>query len=269
MDDPDYTKDFQAAAAVLKGNYVEPEEGPRFHHGQETRYWQTPNGNGVRLTYRADTSDWNTVSACLRNPYDATTGDEYRLPAGLSGWGLDIGAHIGSVTIGLLLDNPDMRVVAIEAVPDNVELIRRNLEANGLTDRCVLLAGAAWKGKGTIEVEYGYTGSEVAETHAYIGSIDPWMDAPGAKQTATVPIYSLADAIKATGGEDFVWVKSDCEGCEHHFLKGAGLRKVGTISGEWHRRSGDPERFIGQLSKTHTVEWSEGIGGGPFRAVPR
>lgn len=247
--------------------YIPPDIGPSFVPGLATRQWQTPGGNVAAMTYRQDTSDWNTVSACLRNPYGG--GDEYGLPAGLSGWGLDVGAHIGSVVVGLLLDNPDMSVVAIEAVPDNVELVRTNLEQNGVAGRCVLLAGAAWKGKGTIDVEYGYTGSETAEVHRYIGSISPWMDAPGDKRTATVPVYSLADALRYTDGAGFVWAKTDCEGCEHYFFKGAGLRKVGTISGEWHRRDGDPERFVQQLNQTHEVQYSEGIGGGPFKAVPR
>jgi FkbM family methyltransferase len=255
--------------------YTPPAEGPSSHPGLETRQWQTPGGNVATMTYRADTSDWNTVSACLRNPYGGDDeyhyggGDEYHLPSGLAGWGLDVGAHIGSVTVGLLLDNPDMTVVAIEAVPDNVELIRRNLVQNDVAERCVVLAGAAWKGKGPIDVEYGYTGSEVARVHAYIGSITPWLDAPGDKKSASVPVYSLADALRYTEGEGFVWAKTDCEGCEHYFFKGVGLRKVGTIEGEWHRRDGDPERFVGQLSKTHEVTWSEGIGGGPFRAVPK
>lgn len=231
--------------------------------------WATPGGHEATLTYRPGTSDWNTVSACLVNPMDPSTGNEYDLPAGLSGWGLDLGAHIGSVAIGLLIDNPEMRVVAIEAVPDNVDLIRTNLDANGLTERCVLLAGAAWKGKGPISIEYGYTGSETAEVHAYIGSVTPWMDAPGEKRSAMVPRYTLADALKATGGQGFAWAKSDCEGCEHYFFRGVGLRNVGTIAGEWHHRDGSPESFAEQLSATHEVSWAEGIGGGPFRAVRR
>lgn len=247
--------------------YVPPEKGPEYHHGRETRLWQTPAGHAVKLTYRADTSDWNTVSACLRNPYGG--GDEYDLPSGLSGWALDVGAHIGSVTIGLLLDNPEIRVVSIEAVPENVELIRENLAQNGLTDRCTLLAGAAWKGRGPIDIEYGYTGSEVAEIHAFIGSISPWLEAPGSKKSARVPVYTLKDAIAATGGQGFVWAKSDCEGCEHPFFRGPLLRKVGMISGEWHQRDGTPESFAAQLAKTHDVTWTQGIGGGGFRAVPR
>ncbi len=237
-----------------------------------TDTWTTPAGHPAVMTYRErPNSDWNTISACLRNPMaeGSETGNEYILPSGLSGWGLDLGAHVGSVAIGLLLDNPEMRVVAIEAVPPNVELIRVNLEQNGLSDRCVLLAGAAWEGTGPITIEYGYTGSEVAEAHAFIGSVTPWMDAPGDKISTIVPRYTLKDALAATGGKGFVWAKSDCEGCEHSFFRGPGLRKIGTISGEWHHRDGSPESFAAQLSATHDVTWGEGIGGGPFMATRR
>lgn len=242
------------------------EHGPEHHPGIETREWQTPAGNVATMTYRADTTDWNTVSACLVNPYGG--GDEYQLPSGLSGWGLDLGAHIGSVAIGLLLDNPDMRVVAIEAVPANAELIRTNLEQNGLTDRCVILAGAAWKGKGDIEVEFGYSGDANTEDHRFIGSVTPWIDAPGSKQTAKVPRFSLADALSYTDGE-FVWAKSDCEGCEHHFFKGPLVSKVRVISGEWHERDGSADALAARFSKTHDVTYQQGIGGGPFLAVRR
>jgi FkbM family methyltransferase len=228
---------------------------------------QTPHGRPAVFRCRDGTSDLATVGAS--NRLWGNLVDEYLIPEGLTGFGLDIGAHIGSVTVPLLLDNPELSVVAIEAIPENVALLRENLAMNGVEGRCTILAGAAWPGKGAIEVEYGYTGSEVAETHAYIGSVSPWLDAPGSKQTVTVPRYSLADALKQTGGRGFVWVKSDCEGCEHTFLRGTGLRKLGTIVGEWHQRDGTPEAFAQQLSKTHEVTWSQGIGGGPFRAVPR
>ena len=227
---------------------------------------ETPHGRPAKFKCRNGTSDLATVGAS--NRLWGNLVDEYHIPEGLTGWALDVGAHIGSVTVPLLMDNPDLRVVAIEAVPDNVTLLSENLNLNGVYDRCVILAGAAWPGSGTIDVEYGYTGSELAETHAYIGSVTPWLDAPGEKQTATVPRYSLIDALALTDG-GFVWVKSDCEGCEHAFFRGPGLRKVGRIEGEWHERDGTPESFAKQLAKTHDVSWEQGIGGGPFRAVPR
>lgn len=226
--------------------------------------WRTPAGHEAQMEYREGTSDWNTISACLRNPM-ADTGDEYHLPSGLSGWALDVGAHIGAVTVGLLLDNPDLRVVAIEAVEPNVELLRANLERNGLTSRAVVLHGAAWDGVGTTQVEYGYTGSETARVHTFIGSVSPWIDAAD-RLYAEVPIVSLADALAYTDG-GFVWVKTDCEGCEHRFFRGPGLAELGPIIGEWHMRDGTPQAFAEQLSATHTVTWSAGDGqGGPFEA---
>ena len=228
---------------------------------------QTPHGIPARFKCRDGTSDLSTVGAS--NRLWGKLVDEYSIPAGLTGWALDVGAHIGSVTVPLLLDNPELRVVAIEAVPDNVTLLHENLNLNGVFDRAVVFNGAAWNIGDSLEIEFGYTGSAVAETHAYIGSVTPWMDAPGDKQSATVPVVTLKEALSFTGGEGFVWVKIDCEGCEHRFLKGAGLRKLGVIEGEWHERDGTPESFAKQLSKTHEVTWSQGIGGGPFRAVPR
>jgi FkbM family methyltransferase len=230
--------------------------------------WQTPGGHTATMQWRSGSSDWNTISACLVNGLTHVDANEYHLPAGLSGWGLDLGAHIGAVTVGLLLDNPDMRVVAIEAVPDNAEMIRANLALNGLTERCVLLNAAAWVGKGQKRVEFGYTGSEVATVHAFIGTVTPWDD-PAERQYAIIPIVTLREALAYTDGQGFVWAKSDCEGCEHKFLKGALLGEIGTIEGEWHQRDGTAQDFVDQLGATHTVTWGQGIGGGPFTAVRR
>lgn len=226
---------------------------------------QTPHGREASFLCRQGTSDLATVGAS--NRLWGILVDEYLIPEGLTGWALDVGAHIGSVTVPLLMDNPELRCIAIEAVPDNAQLLIENLARNKVDDRCTVINAAAWSGKGTIDVEYGYTGSEVAETHAYIGSVTPWLDNPGASVTATVPIITLAEVLKQTG--DIVWAKSDCEGCEHRFFTGAGMKRIGTLVGEWHHRDGSPESFAERLSRTHDVTWSEGIGGGPFRAVRR
>lgn len=229
--------------------------------------WTTPGGKRAVFRYREGTSDWNTISACLRNP-TADTGDEYDLPSGLTGWALDIGAHIGAVTVGLLLDNPELRVLAIEAVPDNAALVRENADLNDVGDRLIVWNYAAWKGKGDVQVEYDYSGSETAEVHRWIGSVSPWMDKAQRTYRKTA-VVTLSQALAVTNGQGFAWVKADCEGCEHPFLKGPGLRKVGVIAGEWHVRDGSPKSLAAQLSATHDVTLGEGIGGGPFRAVPK
>lgn len=241
--------------------------GPNNGAGIFMSEWDTPGGHLATMQYRGGTSDWNTISACLVNPM-GPTGDEYHLPSGLSGWALDLGAHVGSVAVGLLLDNPGLRVLAIEAVPPNVEMIRANLAINGVSDRAEVWHAAAWSKAGEMDVEYGYTGNEIAEVHRYIGSVSPWIsDVP--REYAKVRAVTLRQALKVTDGAGFAWVKSDCEGCEHPFFRGAALSKLGVIEGEWHTRDGTPESFAATLSKTHDVTWSEGVGGGPFKAVPR
>src|SRR5689334_17554078 len=111
---------------------------------------ETPRGRPAQFYCRTWTSDLATVGAT--NRLWGNLVDEYGLPEGLSGWALDLGAHIGSVTVPLLLDNPELQVVAIEAVPDNAEMLRKNLDLNRVSDRCVVMNGAGWKGKGTIAV---------------------------------------------------------------------------------------------------------------------
>jgi FkbM family methyltransferase len=241
--------------------------GPNNAAGIYLSEWDTPGGNLATLFYRGGTSDWNTISACLLNPM-GPTGDEYHLPSGLSGWALDLGAHVGSVTVGLLLDNPELRVLAIEAVPPNVAMIERNLAVNGVADRAVVWNAAAWNKAGELTVEYDYQGDEIATTHRFIGSVSPWIsDAP--RTYEKVRSVTLRQALAVTDGQGFVWVKSDCEGCEHPFFRGKSLAKLGTIEGEWHERDGTPESFAENLSATHDVTWGEGIGGGPFKAVPK
>jgi FkbM family methyltransferase len=69
---------------------------------------------------------------------------------------LDIGAHVGYHTLRLLRNCPDVpRVVAVEANPDNVELLRRNLTVNLPTDIAELvtvLPVAAWDAETTVRL---------------------------------------------------------------------------------------------------------------------
>src|SRR3990172_6916198 len=89
----------------------------------------SPNGGSFTLFVREDTNDAALAFGILVN-------NEYHLQGRhFSGWALDVGAHIGTVGLALPVDNPDLRVVCIEPVPDNADLIRRSIEANGLGAR--------------------------------------------------------------------------------------------------------------------------------------
>src|SRR3990167_5644308 len=136
-------------------------------YAETTEWHRSARGAPLRFVVRLDTNDHNTVNA-------SATEDEYHLRdlPPLAGWALDIGGYLGSVAIGLAADNPDLRIICIEPVPENAALIARNVEANGFGDRIIVLPNAAAAPEiATTTVRYRYTGSELADHHAFVGNI--------------------------------------------------------------------------------------------------
>jgi len=216
----------------------------------------------VTFEYREDTNDWNTLWSALNE-------DEYGFAShAFEGWAIDIGAHIGSVTIGLLVDNPALRVVAVEPVPENAALIRENAERNGVTERLAVLplAAAAW---GTTEttLHYHFGGSEVATHHAFIGNSDLVATAPE-QETVNVSCISLGRLIEIFRMGEPAVVKIDCEGCEYDVLTDPAVSKCPLILGEWHNTAGHTMGDVLGLLPGHTVTFSGPQSGpGGFVAV--
>lgn len=221
-----------------------------------TWVWETPAGNRAVFTYRSESSDFNTLNACLDD-------DEYRLPSGLKGLGLDIGAHIGAVAVALALDNPQMRVIAVEPVPDNLRLLRVNVAANGLQDRVGIIAGAV--GKGTVTIRHSFRGSESAEHHAFVGNSSLFAAPYSASYEETVyDGWSLANLAT----ERVVFCKVDIEGAEFELFDDPAVALLQTIAGEAHNTHGTQREFRALLARTHDVTFT-GPPAGPwgFRAV--
>ena len=221
----------------------------------ESHDFRTPRGKSARMTYRTGSSDWNTLTSCMDE-------DEYRLrELRLEGTALDVGAHIGGVTVGLLLDNPDLRVVAIEAVPPNAELLRQNIEDNGLNDRATVIEAAAGKGKSTT-IKWAFAGDESADHHAFIGNAILQTQTQEHK-AQKVKVRTLASLVKEFG--PFCFAKVDCEMCEFDFLQGPGLADVALIRGEVHA---NPAPLHQQLIGTHDIT-TQGTIPAAFEAVRR
>lgn len=215
----------------------------------------TPHGRPYEMSVRPGTSDWNTVNACA-HPHD-----EYHLPEGLSGWALDVGAHIGACTIPLLLDNPGLRVVAIEALPENADMLRANAERNRVRDRLIVYEGAASDSEAPVTIHYAPDDPQ----HRFIGSAAGPHDRPG----VDVPGWTLPEVIDHAGGR-IAWAKIDCEGCEGRFLASPRVALIDHIEGEHHPEAGGIARVRELLSATHDVEHlSGGEMFGGFRAVRR
>lgn len=228
-----------------------------------THDFRTPRGHPARFWLRSDTNDWNTAQA-------STSEDEYSLASlDLTGLAIDIGGYIGTVSVALALDNPELRVICVEPVPENIALIRRNLVVNGVAERVRLVEGMAGH-RGKDVVSYAYQGDEVALHHAFVGNAA--LVAGEVEHTAlTVPSYSLADITD----EPVSFLKIDCEGGEYAFFAHSDLSRVDLIVGEWHPV--DPgggghsrDDIVDVLGETHRVTFTGPVEGpGGFRAERR
>ncbi len=213
---------------------------------ERTDTWTTPGGRAVRMTFRDDTSDWNTISSIL-------THDEYGLPR-TPGTFVDVGAHVGAWAVGVAVDNPGSTVLAIEPLPENADLIRRNAAQNDVAV-AVLESAAERDGPSVARIRYGATEGEFARQHEFIGGA-VWQEDPTAR-VIDVMAVPLSAVIREYGWVDVL--KIDCEGCEWAFLDSPYLRWVRRIVGEYHPRGEGPfpARLRALLEPTHDVDVGE------------
>lgn len=228
----------------------------------------SPRGHGAVLAVRPDTNDAATIHSTFWQPGFAKLEDEYGLAdLHIDGWALDIGAHIGSVALAIALDNPDARILAVEAVPENVEMLRENVRRIGTEDRITVIdAAAAAEGDKTAYIRYGpYDMPGIPPEHAmqsrFIGNL--YRDHGPRGLEKVVPCVSLSGLLD--GIERVQFMKIDCEGCEWGFLASPAVEKVDLIVGEYHDHGAHALR--GLLHLTHRVEILHEDGGfGLFRA---
>jgi FkbM family methyltransferase len=148
-----------------------------------------------------------------------------RVPEG--GFFVDIGANFGlHALLACQLAGPRGKVLAVEPVPANLALLRRNLSLNGFANRCTVAAMALTDGSAdsvemTIEPGLSLVAS-LAENFK--------------GEKVHVPTGTLDNLL---AGEDRVpdLIKIDVEGAEHEVLKGAvkTLQKGPPLIIEVHR----------------------------------
>lgn len=220
--------------------------------------YRTPKGNAALMTCRADTSDHNSIFSCMDE-------DEYGLKElKLSGVALDIGAHLGGVSVGLALDNPNLRVIAVEALSANARLLQENVERNGVSDRVTVIHGIAGKKSGRGTVRWNFDQDESGQHHRFIANAHLVNSEQGEFEEAD--IVTLAD-LGVMAGEPIAFAKIDCEGGEYDFLDTGSVGIVAEYRGEFHAGFARIERM---LEATHNVTMSSGTPDfGGFRAVRR
>lgn len=231
---------------------------------------ESPRGRRIRIKVRPDTSDAATLHSTFWAP-GRILHDEYGLvDLHLTGWAIDVGAHIGSVAIALALDNTDLQVLAIEAVPENAALLAENVRLADVADRVhVIAAAAAGPGDRRLTIRYGPRDEfdrDEDDQSRYIGNLDRGHGRRGV--TASVPAVSLPGLLSEHHIEEVAYAKLDCEGCEWRFLATPAVARIRLIGGEYHTIGHEP--LLQLLGPTHDVEMlSEDGGFGLFRATRR
>lgn len=237
----------------------------------------TPRGSAVTFAVRPGTNDENVCLAL-------TMGDEYRMrKRQLTGYAIDVGAHIGAWAIPAVLDNPSLHVLAIEAVPENCDLLRENIRHNHVEDRVtVIQAAAARPGDATAVCHWGYTKHDSGDdgyvsAHRFVGNT--WADQGEPEFGGEMEAVSLDDLIERYALTSVSLLKIDCEGCEWAFLDSPAISEVTEVIGEYHGGYTGHESYHGGnaaadmvalLSPTHDVTlWNQEPIIGLFNAVRR
>lgn len=219
---------------------------------------------GLKFWLREGTTDYNTVAAC-------TFHDEYGLVnVPMDGMLVfDLGAHIGGVSVACAARGAT--VVAVEPVPDNAALVKRNAEANELLPWVTVVEAAAGE-SGHRRLLYGFGGSPNADAHSFIGNTYPetTSTAPGDGTWVEklVPSYSLTHLCHCYGVPDIL--KVDCEGGEWAVLADRAIDAVPLIVGEWHPVDGHGrDEVVTLLSKHDVIFTGPEAGPGGFTARRR
>jgi FkbM family methyltransferase len=139
---------------------------------------------------------------------------------------VDVGAHIGPYTIiASKRVGPNGKVVAIEADPDNFNILTRNIHLNKLTN-VVALNYAVYSREEKIKL-YLPSGGKFHESYTKFNTIMSDR-APGEGKFVEVAANTLDSLLQSNQikQEDVNWIKIDVEGAEYEVLKGA----EGTLS---------------------------------------
>jgi FkbM family methyltransferase len=147
------------------------------------------------------------------------------LPAALNGDVVDIGANIGAFTLDAATRYPAATMHAYEPDPRTCDVLRRNVEVNGLASRVRIWNEAVAGEIGTLRLWRG-DGSVVASAH---------LPQHLRGEACDVPAVTLQTVLSRTAGRIAV-LKMDCEGAEADILEGAepALDAVDFIVAEYH-----------------------------------
>jgi FkbM family methyltransferase len=150
---------------------------------------------------------------------------------------LDLGANIGLASAFLSACHPGARVVAVEPLPENAELLRRNAALHGWT----VVEAAVASAEGTRRLHWSpwWSSATTVDSVARNRLADRGrVESYGARPPLTVPAVTVPGIMADHGLGRIDVLKLDVEGAEAEVLAGPPdwLRRVGLLLLEVHDR---------------------------------
>lgn len=191
-------------------------------------------------------------------------GSEYRLPVDIQPKVIfDIGANIGASAVYFAARYPDARVYCFEPLPENVDLLRKNVAVFG--ERVTVVPSGLGRDEGFFEYRWSDDPANFGGgTFHDVGCVD----------TACVklPVTTLAKFCRENWIDRIDVMKIDTEGAEWSVLAGMPtnmLARVRVVLGELH--GVDDWEVLRALTPTHDLAYEKPLGRAcyPFWAVKK
>ena len=209
------------------------------------REFTAPNGVKRTFWFRDDTNDESCIIACFEQDY-------YKiLSMGLKAGdvAIDLGAHIGGVTF-LLTAIPGVKVIAVECIPENVALLKKN-QAEQNTE-VKIYDKAIWQVLNEeIPIYYGNESTESGRVHKFVGNQNKDKDA----QFYSVKTITLKQILEENNISECKLLKLDVEGAEQNLFNTMfwkDLSRFEIITGEYHNKDFDdffPFRWLYEIEQ--------------------
>jgi FkbM family methyltransferase len=231
------------AAAYHAGMFAHPMASRRVGHA-----WVTVGGRRLKVRFRRNQSDLYILREnFLYEIYDFA----YESRLGSVATVVDLGANIGLSGLWFQGRFPGARLVCVEPVAENVELLRENARVNGLGWAVEQAAVAASTGPVTLYPNEWWSSSSTTRevSDARTGSrtrLERLLQLP----TTQVHGWSVADLMARHGLDAIDVLKVDVEGAEADVFAGdtPWLESVRLVVMEVHRKYVDPAPIVAHLA---------------------
>ncbi len=214
------------------------------------------NGQRYTLLVRGGTLDAAIFEQVL------CEGSEYRLPVKTEPEVIfDVGANIGAAAVYFAARYPNARIYCFEPLPENVELLRRNVAPFG--DRVTVVP----MGLGEQAGSFPY---QMSDDPMNFGGGTFYQIGCRAGETIDLPVTTLSAFCREHHIDRIDVMKIDTEGAERSVLAGAPpelLAEIDVVLGELH--GVDDWRVFEMLGSTHDLAYEKPLGRScyPFWAV--